>query len=294
LGAVNTAQRLTALAILLACLAPATLPGKNLARAQAPGFSAPDPSALFSRTAAQTLARNFSSPNISYLFYDAQDGTFIASKWRSPAQPVPVGSLVKPFTALAYAETHAFRFPEHVCTGSSTCWLASGHGKLGIVAAIAQSCNSYFTALAADTGASQVTSLARRFGLSGPGVNASAEAMAGQFGVWRESPENLVRAYAMLLDRASQPAIHDIVNGMAESARVGTAAALSRPGLHQRFLAKTGTAPCTHRAHAAGDGFVLVAWPADLPRYLLLVRQHGAPGAQASVLAGRMLRTMEP
>lgn len=290
----TTAQRFTALATLLACLAPANLPGKNLARAQEPNSAAPDPSALFSRTAAQTLARNFSSPNISYLFYAAQDGKFIATEWRNPAQPVPVGSLVKPFTALAYAETHAFRFPEHVCTGGSNCWLPKGHGKLGIVAAIAQSCNSYFTALAADTRASQVTSLARRFGLSGPGANASAEAMAGQFGVWRESPEDLVRAYAMLLGRASQPAIRELVEGMAESARAGTAAALSRQGLHQRLLAKTGTAPCTHRAHAAGDGFVLVAWPADLPRYLLLVRQHGAPGAQASLLAGRMLRTLEP
>jgi cell division protein FtsI/penicillin-binding protein 2 len=254
---------------------------------------APD-AALFSRTAAQTLARDFSSPGISYLFYDARDDRFIAAKWRESSQPIPVGSLVKPFTALAYAETHGFQFPTHVCMGGSSCWLPKGHGALGIVAAIAFSCNSYFTQLASDTGGLQVTSVARRFGLNGPGVDASPEAMAGRFGVWREAPENLVRAYAMLLGRRSQPAIRDIVNGMAESARAGTAAGLSRQGLHQSFLAKTGTAPCTHKEHAPGDGFVMVAWPADLPRYLLLVRQHGVPGAQASTLAGRMLRTLEP
>jgi cell division protein FtsI/penicillin-binding protein 2 len=294
MGAVKTARHLAGLGILLACLAPVIATGAAMAAADPPGSGPPDASALFSRTASGTLARHFSSPNISYLFYDAQEDKFIAEKWRDPAQPVPIGSLVKPFTALAYAETHNFRFPEYVCTGGNSCWLPKGHGKLGIVRAIASSCNSYFTALASNTGEAQVNSVARRFGLNGPGVNASAEAMAGGFGVWREAPESLVRAYAMLLGRSSQPAIRDIVDGMAESAKAGTAAALSRQGLHQKFLAKTGTAPCTHSAHAPGDGFVLVAWPADFPRYLLLVRQHGVPGAQASALAGRMLRTLEP
>jgi len=291
---VKTARRLAGLGILLVCLAPVISAGTGLAPADAPGSAPPDASALSSRTASETLARHFSSPNISYLLYDAQEGRFIAQKWREPAQPVPVGSLIKPFTALAYAETHNFRFPEHVCVGGNSCWLPKGHGRLGIVRAIALSCNSYFTSLASNTGEGQVTSVAQRFGLNGPGVNASPEAMAGRFGVWREAPERLVRAYAMLLGRRLQPAIRDIVDGMAESAKAGTAAGLSRQGLHQEFLAKTGTAPCTHSGHAPGDGFVMVAWPADFPRYFLLVRQHGVPGALAAALAGRMLRTLEP
>jgi hypothetical protein len=94
--------------------------------------------------------------------------------------------------------------------------------------------------------------------------------------------------------RSSQPAIREIVEGMADSASRGTAAGLATPGLHRRLLAKTGTAPCTHRRRAPADGFAMVAWPADSPRYLLLVRQHGVPGAQAAVLAGRMLRALEP
>ena len=294
MGAVKTARRLAGLGILLGCLAPVISAGTGLAPAAAPGSAPPDASALFSRTASGTLARHFSSPNISYLFYDAQEDRFIAEKWREPAQPVPIGSLVKPFTALAYAETHNFRFPEYVCTGGNSCWLPKGHGRLGIVRAVALSCNSYFTSLASNTGEAQVTSVARRFGLNGPGVNASPEAMAGGFGKWREAPETLIRAYAMLLGRRSQPAIRDIVDGMAQSAKAGTAAGLSRQGLRQELLAKTGTAQCTHSRHAPGDGFVLVAWPADFPRYLLLVRQHGVPGAQASALAGRMLRSLEP
>jgi len=287
-----TLRRISELTISVVCLLPVTSSGRGLTRPEILDSSAE--AALFSSTASQTLARDFSSPGISYLFYDSRDDRFIASQWSESAQPLPVGSLVKPFTALAYAETHDFRFPEHTCTGGSSCWLPKGHGALGIVAAIALSCNSYFTELASDTGGLQVTSVARRFGLNGPGLNATPEAMAGRFGLWREAPKSLVRAYAKLLGRSSQPAIQDIVNGMAESARAGTAAGLSRQGLHQRFLAKTGTAPCTHSQRAPGDGFVIVAWPADFPRYLLLVRQHGVPGAQASLLAGRMLRALEP
>jgi cell division protein FtsI/penicillin-binding protein 2 len=292
MGAMKHLRRLGALAILTGCLVPITSSGRSLAR---PADFDPTPdAALFSRTASQTLARDFSSPAISYLFYDSRDDSFIASQWSERARPVPIGSLGKPFTALAYAETHDFRFPEHVCTGGSSCWLPKGHGALGIVAAIAFSCNSYFTQLASDTGGLQVTTVARRFGLNGPGANASPEAVSGRFGVWREAPESLVRAYAKLLGRSSQPAVREIVAGMAESARLGTAASVSRQGLHQKFLAKTGTAPCTHTQHAPGDGFVIVAWPADFPRYLLLVRQHGVPGAQTAALAGRMLRALEP
>ncbi len=285
-------RHIAVLGVLTGCLMPLASAGR--AGSESVDSGSHDGAALFSRTASQRLARDFSSSNVSYLLYDARDDRFIAAKWNESDQSVPVGSLVKPFTALAYAEAHDFRFPEHVCAGGNSCWLPKGHGSLGIERAIASSCNSYFTELASQTGGAQVTLVARRFGLNGPGANASPEAMAGGFGVWRESPQSVVRAYAMLLGRSSQPAIKDIVNGMAESAKAGTAAALSRQGLHQTYLAKTGTALCTHAEHASGDGFVIVAWPADLPRYLLLVRQHGVPGAQASALAGRMLRSLEP
>jgi hypothetical protein len=266
-------------------------------RVQAPVLAgASDANAIYSRTASEKLTRDFSSPDISYLLYDVRDDRFIASRWAAngQSQPIPVGSLVKPFTALAYAETHDFHFPEHVCTGGDSCWLPRGHGNLCLVRAIALSCNSYFTELASSTGAAQVASVAQRFGLRGPGVNASPEAMAGRFGVWRESPDTLVRAYAMLLGRRLQPGVRDIVDGMAQSAKDGTASGISRQPLRQLFVAKTGTAPCTHKKHAPGDGFVIVAWPADFPHYVLLVRQHSVPGAQASVLAGRILRDLEP
>lgn len=254
----------------------------------------PGPDSAFARTAAEKLARSFAAPDVSYLLYDLRHDALIASRWSGSGEPVPIGSLAKPFTALAYAEAHNYRFPEHECSGGSACWFPRGHGKLGIVSAVAFSCNAYFTELGRNTGGAQVTSVAQRFGLQGPGVNASPEVMAGRFGVWRESPDALLRAYAILLGRRLQPGIRDILDGMEQSAKSGTAAAVSQRRTPLTLVAKTGTAPCIHQEHAPGDGFVIVAWPSESPRYALLVRQHGVPGAQAAGLAGRMLQELEP
>lgn len=248
---------------------------------------------VFARTAAQALSREFASPDYSYLLLDLRKNMFVASRWEHSDLAIPVGSLVKPFTATAYAENHAFRFPEHTCTPGA-CWYPQGHGKLGIVRATAFSCNAYFISLAENVSSAQVASVSRRFGLIGPGVDASADVMAGRYGAWRESPEALARAYGELLERRSQPGIRDIVEGMAMSAKQGTASGLASEAPKVSALAKTGTAPCTHQESAPGDGFVVVSWPAETPHYLLLLRYHGRPGSHAAVAAGRMLRKLEP
>jgi hypothetical protein len=252
-----------------------------------------DEDALFRRTAAQVLSREFLSADISYLLLDIRTREFIAKRWENSDATIPVGSLVKPFTAIAYAETHAFQFPEFTCTPGA-CWYPQGHGKMNIVRATAFSCNAYFIHLASGVSAAQVESVARRFGLNGPGQSASPDAMAGRYGVWQETPEALAKAYAELLARREQPGIREIVNGMAMSAREGTAVGISRQSQKVAALAKTGTAPCTHPDHAPGDGFTLMAWPAESPKYILLVRQHGKPGAHAAVIAGNMLTKLQP
>jgi cell division protein FtsI/penicillin-binding protein 2 len=161
------------------------------------------------------------------------------------------------------------------------------------VQAVALSCNSYFTALGASLEPRQVREAAKQFALVGPPANASAGALAGRYGLWRETPEALVHAYAELLARRDQPGIADIVAGMRESAKRGTGSGISASVPDLAIAAKTGTAPCTHLPHAPGDGFALAAWPADSPRYILLVRQHGRPGALAAVIAGKMIRELE-
>lgn len=245
------------------------------------------------QNASRVMAREYRSRDVSYILMDLRTGAFINAGWHSITEPLPAGSLVKPFTALAYAESHGFRFPEQTCAGGNDCWNPAGHGRLDIVHAIAFSCNSYFSQLGEKVSVTDAASIARRFGLAGPPLTTSADGLAGRYGEWRESPRALAHAYAELLARSSQPGIRDIVRGMAESARSGTAQGASSSVPHLLLLAKTGTAPCTHANHAPGDGFVVLAWPAEVPRYLLLVRLHSAPGAQAAVLGGKMVRSLE-
>lgn len=61
-------------------------------------------SSLFAQSAAQALANDFPSRDISFLLVDAHTGRVLASRWDNPDSPIPMGSLLKPFTALAYGE----------------------------------------------------------------------------------------------------------------------------------------------------------------------------------------------
>ena len=82
---------------------------------------------------------------VNFIAVDVRTGQVIERQWADAEQAVPVGSLVKPFVALAYGD----EFPEFLCRGAADrCWLARGHGKLGFRQALAQSCNAYFLNLA--------------------------------------------------------------------------------------------------------------------------------------------------
>ncbi|MBZ5701536.1 MAG: hypothetical protein LAN84_06785 [Acidobacteriia bacterium] len=249
---------------------------------------------LFAQSAVQVLEREFTSSEISFLLLDARSGVLLSSRWEEPEKPIPFGSLVKPFTALAYAESHAFQYPVHLCRGeASGCWQIRGHGKLDIVSAIAHSCNSYFRVLAAALGAGAMQPVARRFGLEEPDAEISGAPLMGLGEGWRIAPLHMARAYLELVRRREQPGVRELLAGMGLSARQGTGAGVGRALLHSDALVKTGTAPCTHAHPASGDGFVIVLVPAAQPELLLLVCVHGVPGATAAVTAGRMVHRLE-
>jgi cell division protein FtsI/penicillin-binding protein 2 len=161
-----------------------------------------------------------------------------------------------------------------------------------IISAISYSCNAYFMNLAFSLDPGDVDSVARRYGLWPGNAPLDPAEMIGVGGAWRIPPEELLRAY-LLLTAAPQPAgAAELLRGMALCARLGTAEAVDR-SLHGRAaLAKTGTAPCVHEPRAPGDGYVVMFYPADQPRWALLVRVHGVPGAGAAQLGGRMLRSV--
>src|SRR5689334_3397076 len=59
---------------------------------------------LFAQSSTQWLGDEFRGGEVSFLLLDAHTGMLLASRWDNPNSPIPLGSLVKPFTALAYAQ----------------------------------------------------------------------------------------------------------------------------------------------------------------------------------------------
>ena len=254
----------------------------------------PSRTSLFAQSVDQILNRDFPSSTISFLLLDARTGTVLASRWDNPEAPIALGSLVKPFTALAYGEHHAFRYPTHTCQGTATnCWLPRGHGDVDLPSAIAYSCNSYFRVLTARMTAAEVSPTAIRFGLEPPPPETVGTALAGLGNRWLISPLSMARAYLELVRRRDQPGVSEVLAGMALSAKQGTGAEVDRALPFPDALVKTGTAPCTHSKRAPGDGFTIVLAPSDDPRILLMVRVHGVPGARGAKIAGQMLRHIE-
>ncbi len=86
--------------------------------------------------------------------------------------PFNVGSVFKPVGAAAALENGVTEDFEYNCTGSVmlngvtfNCHKKDGHGVLDMRGAVANSCNTYFIELAQKTGAENIISLARKFGL---------------------------------------------------------------------------------------------------------------------------------
>ena len=263
-------------------------------RTTAQSTSASSPRTLFSQSAIQVLEHEFSDNSVSYLLLDANSGVLLASHWENSGKPIPLGSLVKPFTALAYAGAHDFRYPIYECKGqASGCWQVRPHGKLDIVSAISVSCNSYFRSLAASVTSEQLLPVTRAFDLESPETGFTGPSLIGLGERWKISPVRMARAYLELYRRRDQPGTREILAGMLQSAQRGTGAAVGRAMKHSETFVKTGTAPCTHAPHAPGDGFVVALVPAQAPEIVLMVRVHGVPGAKAAETAGRMLSRME-
>jgi cell division protein FtsI/penicillin-binding protein 2 len=271
----------------------ALLPGWR-ARDPQPSISGTPPPTLFSQSAVRVLERDFSTDSISYLLLDANSGVLLTSHWENYANSIPLGSLVKPFTALAYAGAHDFRYPVYECSGqASGCWQARPHGTLDIVSAISVSCNSYFRSLAANVTAEQLLPVTSAFGLESPSANSTGPSLIGLGEQWKISPLRMAHAYLELYRRRDQPGVRELLAGMLQSEQRGTGAAVGRVLKGSGAFVKTGTAPCTHAARAPADGFVMVLAPAQQPEILLLIRVHGVAGAKAAETAARMLSGME-
>jgi cell division protein FtsI/penicillin-binding protein 2 len=248
-------------------------------------------SSLYEQSLSSGIASHFSLPGVSYVLLDARTGRVLDLRWDESSRPVPVGSLVKPFTALAYAESHHFTYPVLLCRGGvDGCWLSHGHGRIGMKEAIAQSCNAYFRQLAREVRPDNFELVAHRFGMPAALEHTRGAVLVGLGVDWQVAPVSIARAYCQLAERVQDPGVTEVIRGMALSGAIGTGRAVD--GAVQGFaaLVKTGTAPCVHAPPSPGDGYTIALWPAESPRFALLVRVHGVPGAQAAAVCGRMLR----
>jgi len=247
---------------------------------------------LFSQGASAQLSRQFSGRDLSWVLLD-RTGRVLALDWDNANAPIPPGSLLKPFVAVAYGEQHKSEYPLVTCTGTrSRCWLPRGHGTIGLEQAIAGSCNTYFLALANGLDWARSQAVFRRFGLKGLPANAGAEMLIGLGDGWRETPLTLARAYLALLTNTPEPVRSRILAGMRSAAETGTAREVDVALGAHGALAKTGTAPCSHHPRASADGFAIALYPSSQPRVLLLVREHGTTGAHTAAQAGAMLRAI--
>jgi cell division protein FtsI/penicillin-binding protein 2 len=242
--------------------------------------------------------KSAANAEVSYIAIDVRTRAVIEQHWPDPSGPntdrsnadvpIPVGSLVKPFTALASRGA----VPEFDCKGTASgCWLPHGHGHVRFREALAQSCNAYFLDLAGSVDPATLAVVAAKFGIAAPEVD-SAQTRIGLGDGWRISPLALVRAYAELASRASEPRVGEILAGLELAAKSGTASAIGRDA-----FAKTGTARGVKigggdAPRYASEGFTVVLAPVDSPRIAILVRVHGVTGAEAAKTAHRILREM--
>jgi cell division protein FtsI/penicillin-binding protein 2 len=217
----------------------------------------------------------------NYIVVDVRTREVVKQDWPNADEPIPVGSLVKPFMALAASGA----FPTLICNGRiDRCWLAKGHGRIGFRDALANSCNAYFLELARRVDAHSLAVVAAKFGIPPPDLE-TPEARIGLGADWRISPLALARAYCELTSRAAEPRVAEILAGLRIASESGTASAIG-----QGALAKTGTAPCVAQRKHKGDGFTIVLLPAGAPRLAVLVRVHGVPGAEAAKSAAIIAR----
>jgi len=166
----------------------------------------------------------------------------------APDLPVPVGSLLKPFLAKAWAAAHPYQpSPRFACGPDDHCWLRSGHGELGLAGALTVSCNTYFLRLAEAIPMEVLAATLEAEGFqTRPRSARQALGLDGSGNALAIAPSALLRAYARLVREpwpGAEPIRREVLAGLREAALTGTAAHLG----HRGFWAKTGTVPGVDR-----------------------------------------------
>ncbi|MBL0211207.1 MAG: hypothetical protein IPQ13_09905 [Holophagaceae bacterium] len=208
------------------------------------------------------------------------------------AAPLAVGSLQKPFVAKAWAAAHpAAAPPRYRCGSASACWLPSGHGDLGLVRALAVSCNAYFRALAKDTPPQILESTFHAEGFSSLPLSPDlAIGLVGPEGAPTIAPRDLLEAYGRLAREpwpVGEPVRAQVLAGLREAALKGTAGALGQRG----WWAKTGTVPSPDVDPTRTTGLLVAT---DDAGWAILARLEPGTGRQAAAALAPALARWRP
>lgn len=216
----------------------------------------------------------------------------LRSSHRSADDPLPVGSLQKPFIVKAWASSHpTAASPRFTCTRTSGCWRPGGHGALDLRSAIRESCNTYFRHLARETPTDALAASFRAAGFAWAGGMTEAEAIGlpGLASV-KVTPRALLADYSELARvpwAAREDIRQELLAGLRDAANEGTASGLGVRGL----MAKTGTVPALDGTPLRTSGYALVMDDAGFAFLGLLDR---GTGREAAVRAGRDIESLRP
>lgn len=266
-------------------------------------------------------------PRGAVCLLDIRDGRAIACSGAEllAREGRPVGSLMKILTTYALVAAGAPVDEVFYCPPSSpevwatdACWFRPGHGNMSLKSALAHSCNAYFRQWLAQLDLAPAALLARRLRLVSGSLPVERSelqgALTGFTAVFRPKPIELACALAALFNGgvlySARPsgggfrlvpvqaieldarALGVILEGMRECAAAGTGQRLQRAAGLTPLLAKTGTAPhWTPEGpdYLKTDGWCVVVFPADKPRYLLLALQPAALGSETAEGAAKVI-----
>jgi len=220
------------------------------------------------------------------LIWRLRDGSFESPTSKAPSL-LPVGSLLKPFVAEAWARAHPGKVPPRIhCSG---CWQGVAHGVVDLPQALRVSCNTYFRTLAAETPPEILEATLENEGFRVPhslspetaiGLPAGEPALIG--------PEALLQAYVRMTRTpwaSGEPVRQQVLAGMREAALSGTANGLG----HRGYWAKTGTVAALDATPLATSGFSLAVDDSGWAILALLPHGTGKEAArQLSAPLGRM------
>jgi Penicillin binding protein transpeptidase domain len=238
---------------------------------------------------------------------DATTGRFLADQKNGTAADldhlarVTPGSTLKPFLIAAALDggldpdqTIFCRAQPITTSPEKRCWLAAGHGTVGLTRGLGHSCSTFARRACTHVEPHTYRRLLMRLGFVGLPEEEAFAALGCEGWMGREpgitaTPKELAEAFRRAFGpRSTAPLPHaDLLRaGLRQACREGTARAVGEVAPHLHMMGKTGTVQVTGGARV---GVFVGLFPAEGPRRVIVVYALGIDGASTARLAAEFL-----